>query len=144
MTAAVTSTEMVVVLDCADRAVLAQFWTQVLGYRITRTTPPYTALADPAGRSPELLLQEVREPKRGKNRMHIDLRVPAMEPALSRVVAHGARVLRGPFDDAGCPTTVLADPEGNEFCLIVFDGTRGAREPTRERAQRPEPGTLDP
>ncbi|WP_030019612.1 VOC family protein [Streptomyces monomycini] len=118
---AVTSKELVMVLDCADRKALADFWSQVLGYRITRTTPPYTALTDPEGGGPELLLQQVPEPKQGKNRMHLDLRVPAMEPALSRVVALGARVLRGPFDDAGCPTTVLADPEGNEFCLIVFE-----------------------
>ncbi|GCD48259.1 VOC family protein [Streptomyces paromomycinus] len=119
--AAVTPKELVMVLDCADREALADFWSQALGYRVTRTTPPYTALTDPEGRGPELLLQQVPEPKRGKNRMHLDLRVPAMEPALSRVVALGARVLRGPFDDAGCPTTVLADPEGNEFCLIVFE-----------------------
>ncbi|MFH8591653.1 VOC family protein [Streptomyces rimosus] len=114
--------EIVVVLDCDDRKTLAEFWSRALGYRISRTTPPYTALTDPAGRHPELLLQEVPESKRGKNRMHIDLRVPAMEPELSRLTALGARVLRGPFDDAGCPTTVLADPEGNEFCLIVFGG----------------------
>ncbi|OKI02709.1 lactoylglutathione lyase [Streptomyces sp. CB02923] len=120
--AAVTPSEMVMVLDCADREALAEFWSQALGYRIARTSPPYTALTDPEGRTPELLLQEVPEPKRGKNRMHIDLRVPAMEPALGRVVALGARVLRGPSDDAGTLTTVLADPEGNEFCLIVFDG----------------------
>ncbi|MFH9425040.1 VOC family protein [Streptomyces sp. NPDC017529] len=115
-----TSRQLAMVLDCADREALAAFWSQVLGYRITRATPPYTALTDPAGRDPELLLQQVPEPKQGKNRMHVDLRVPAMEPELSRVVGLGARVLRGPFDDAGCLTTVLADPEGNEFCLIVF------------------------
>ena len=57
--------------------------------------------------------------RNGKNRMHLDLRVPALEPDLGRLLALGARTLRGPFDDRGWLTVVLADPEGNEFCLIV-------------------------
>ncbi len=111
--------ELVIVLDCADPVGLADFWAGALGYRIAGTSLPYTGLKDPRGHLPTLLLQQVPEPKHGKNRMHLDLRVGALEPTLSRLLSYGARRVRGPFDDRGWLTTVLADPEGNEFCLIV-------------------------
>jgi predicted enzyme related to lactoylglutathione lyase len=66
-----------------------------------------------------MLLQQVPEPKQGKNRMHLDLRVADSETEVARLVALGARILQGPHDDEGHWTTVLADPEGNEFCVIV-------------------------
>lgn len=113
---------LAVVLDCADPAALAAFWSNAVGYRTAGATPPYVALRDPAGRRPDLLFQRVAEPKEGKNRMHLDLRVDAVEPHLTRLLDLGASLLRGPFDDAGWLTTVLADPEGNEFCLIVPPG----------------------
>ncbi|MBO8184078.1 VOC family protein [Streptomyces spirodelae] len=108
------------VLDCADNDRLAEFWCAVLGYRRVRAVPPYVSLAPADGGGPELLLQQVPEPKRGKNRMHLDLRVSTLEPELSRLRARGATLLTGPFDDNGVLTTVLADPEGNEFCLLVW------------------------
>lgn len=109
------------VVDCADPEALAPFWAQTLGYDVVRRNPPYVALGHPAGTRPELLLQRVPEPKEGKNRMHLDLRVGALEDELGRLLGLGARRLRGPFDDQGCRTVVLADPEGNEFCLIQAD-----------------------
>ncbi|PWI42370.1 VOC family protein [Streptomyces sp. ICBB 8177] len=120
--------ELAVVLDCADPERLAGFWSTALGYRRTGGEAPYVVLADPGGRWPELLLQRVPEPKRGKNRAHLDLRVSTLEPHLARLLEAGARRLRGPFDDGGWLTVVLADPEGDEFCLIVPPGglpTRG-------------------
>ncbi|NSC25391.1 VOC family protein [Streptomyces albus subsp. chlorinus] len=115
--------QLALVLDCADNDRLARFWCAVLGYRRVRAVDPYVSLAPSDGKGPELLLQRVPEPKRGKNRMHLDLRVPRLEPELSRLQACGATVLRGPFDDNGILTTVLADPEGNEFCLLVWPGS---------------------
>jgi predicted enzyme related to lactoylglutathione lyase len=109
-------TELVCVLDCLDGDRLADFWAAVLGFERGEFHPPYVSLR---GTDRELLLQQVPEPKVTKNRMHLDLRVPAMEPELTRIRALGATVLRGPFDDAGWLTTVLADPEGNEFCVLV-------------------------
>ncbi|MGP4000075.1 VOC family protein [Streptomyces sp. 8N706] len=111
--------ELAVVLDCAHPRSLAAFWTEALGYRVVSTHPPFVRLTDPGRRGPEVLLQQVPEQKVGKNRMHLDLRVPEIGPELSRLRELGARVLREPFDDRGWLTAVLADPEGNEFCLIV-------------------------
>jgi predicted enzyme related to lactoylglutathione lyase len=107
------------VLDCRDPRRLAPFWATVLGYRAGPFKPPYLTLTDPAGRRPDLLLQRVPEKKSGKNRMHLDLRVASLEEPLERCLEAGAVVLRGPFDDEGWLTTVLADPEGNELCLLV-------------------------
>ncbi|XVQ09156.1 VOC family protein [Spirillospora sp. CA-255316] len=109
----------VFVLDCADPERLAGFWAAALGYRRHPFSPPYVALDDPRGEGPKWLLQRVPEPKTGKNRMHPDLRVTDMDGELARLTGLGATVVRGPFDDEGWLTTVLADPEGNEFCLIV-------------------------
>lgn len=110
---------LVFVLDCADPDSLADFWAEALGYDRGPLEAPYVALTDPQGANPQILLQRVPEPKSGKNRMHPDLRVADMDAELARVTALGATVVRGPFVDGGWPTTVLADPEGNEFCLIV-------------------------
>jgi hypothetical protein len=51
--------------------------------------------------------------------MHPDVRVPNPQEPLERLLRAGARVLRGPFDEVGRLTTVLADPEGDELCLLV-------------------------
>src|SRR5882757_1167124 len=115
--------QLLPVLDCVDADRLADFWAATLGYRRGGFHPPYVSLTDPDDKGPELLLQQVPEPKAGKNRMHLDLRVGDTEPTLARVRTLGARVLRGPFDDNGWLTTVLADPEGNEFCVLVPPST---------------------
>ncbi|WP_129667205.1 VOC family protein [Phytoactinopolyspora endophytica] len=110
---------LVWVLDCVDADSLADFWTAALGFTREPFHPPYVSVRDPRGQWPELLLQQVPEAKTVKNRMHLDLRVNAMEPEVDRLTSLGATVLRGPFDDDGFTTTVLTDPEGNEFCVIV-------------------------
>ncbi|SHM80281.1 VOC family protein [Actinacidiphila paucisporea] len=61
-----------------------------------RRDPPYVTLGHPAGAQPELLLQKVPERKEGKNRMHLDLRVSALEDELGRMLGLGARRLAGP------------------------------------------------
>ena len=67
---------------------------------------------------PDLVLQRVPEPKAGKNRMHLDLRVPTLEPELARLTVLGAEVLTPePIDEDGFRWVVMADPEGNEFCV---------------------------
>jgi predicted enzyme related to lactoylglutathione lyase len=107
------------VLDCADADSLANFWSAALRYRRDHFHPPYVRLVDPTGRWPRLLLQQVPEPKVGKNRMHLDLHVADAQSEIDRLCALGARVLAPPHDDDGFLTAILADPEGNEFCVIV-------------------------
>ena len=109
---------IVVVLDCLQPERLAQFWAEALDYRRAPSSGPYLVLVPDAQSGPELVLQRVPEPKAGKNRMHLDLRVPELQPELTRLTALGAEVLSPePIDEDGFRWVVLADPEGNEFCV---------------------------
>jgi predicted enzyme related to lactoylglutathione lyase len=73
---------------------------------------------DPTGRWPDLLLQQVPEPKAGKNRMHLDVQSLDVAADVERLCALGAIVVSPAHDDQGFLTAVLADPQGNEFCVI--------------------------
>jgi predicted enzyme related to lactoylglutathione lyase len=73
----------------------------------------YTELT---GDGPTLLLQPVTEPKRVKNRLHLDLAADGDRDAeIDRLVGLGARVLDA---DPAWPWVVCADPAGNEFCVL--------------------------
>ncbi|CAL9397068.1 hypothetical protein SUDANB121_01390 [Nocardiopsis dassonvillei] len=117
---------LVCVLDTNDLRAAADFWCAALGFERQEEGPVYLGLRDPGGRWPDLLLQKVPEPKAGKNRMHLDMVVHDLEAETERVRALGARVLRPAFEEDGHRLAVLADPEGNEFCLVErLDGTLG-------------------
>jgi predicted enzyme related to lactoylglutathione lyase len=112
-------------LDCADPERLAPFWAAALRYRAGRFYPPYLVLSDPDRKSPELVLQKVPEPKGGKNRMHLDLFGTDIEKEARRMESLGARrlsnePLTGPTGDRWI---VMADPDGNEFCVCQGDVT---------------------
>jgi hypothetical protein len=107
------------VLDCVDPEALAPFWVAALGYRAAPFTPPYLELTDPEDRRPPIVLQQVPEPKAGKNRMHLDLWVERKEPEIDRLERIGARRLSGVLTSPSGQGrwVVMADPEGNEFCV---------------------------
>jgi len=109
---------IVLVLDCRDPVRLARFWAQALGYRQTSFEEPYLALEPPDPGNPELLLQRVPEPKTGKNRMHLDMRVDHLEAERERLLSLGASQLSDEIVEGGFRWYVMADPEGNEFCVI--------------------------
>ena len=107
-----------VVIDCVDHGLVVEFWSAALGYERRTVNEQYVALVPPArepGRPP-LLFQVVPEPKAAKNRVHLDFRAPVMAEEVARLVQLGATVIaeRSLGDFAW---TVLADPEGNEFCV---------------------------
>ena len=106
-----------VTFDCADAAPLARFWAAALGYDPPRdATAEWALLVPPAETGPRLLFLKVPEPKTVKNRVHLDLTGPDHEAEADRLVALGARRLR--FVDKGDERWwIMADPEGNEFCL---------------------------
>lgn len=71
------------------------------------------------GRGVEILLQQVPEAKNGKNRLHLDLRTTDLHAEADRVVALGALQLTGtPVTESGWRWHILADPDGNEFCIL--------------------------
>jgi predicted enzyme related to lactoylglutathione lyase len=112
--------ELVVVIDCADPVRSAQFWSAVLGYRAAGPAAGrYVSLLPAGGAGIEVLLQQVSDRKAGKNRVHLDLRTADLAAEVGRVVACGATVLTAePVEEDGWRWQVLADPDGNEFCVL--------------------------
>lgn len=102
-----------VIIDCRDPERLGSFWAEVLGRPIAARIGPYVWLT--RGEGPGVGFQRVEQPKAGKNRIHLDLGSPDPAAEQKRLEALGARVL--PEFTAG-GFLVMADPEGNEFCVI--------------------------
>ena len=110
------------VLDCADPVKLAEFWAPALGYENMGHAEPYVVLRDPERKAPKLLLQRVPEPKVAKNRLHIDTHVADVQAEADRLVALGATRLENELQHEYASYWVLmADPEGNEFCVCSAD-----------------------
>lgn len=106
-----------VVLDTADLEAAEQFWTSVLELKVVHRAEPYVYLSRICASGPHLALQKVPERKAGKNRLHFDIRVPDRSAMAARVVELGGRVL-GEHQEGDLPVwTVVADSEGNEFCI---------------------------
>jgi hypothetical protein len=119
-----------IVIDCRHPASLARFWAAALdGYRVApyddaevarlRAMGVFDLEEDPMvlveradGGGPRMLFQRVPEPKSVKNRLHLDVQADDAGAEVRRLTGLGARVLVQ-FDRH----TVLADTEGNEFCL---------------------------
>ncbi|RFS80991.1 VOC family protein [Actinomadura spongiicola] len=102
-----------VIIDCDDPERLALFWSQLLGRPIKAGTGPYVWLE--RGEGPGLGFQKVTEPKVGKNRLHFDVASPDPAAEQERVEALGGRRLQ---QYASGGFLVMADPAGNEFCII--------------------------
>jgi predicted enzyme related to lactoylglutathione lyase len=112
--------ELVIVIDCSDLERSARFWASVLGFTASRaTTGPYRSLIPAGGQGIEVLLQLVPEDKRQKNRLHLDLRTADMDAEFRRILALGATlVTEQAVVEAGWRWHILADPDGNEFCVL--------------------------
>ena len=106
-----------VIVDCADPEALAGFWAGVLGVEVDHRTGPYVFLRPTAEGGPALGFQRVPEPKRVKNRVHLDLLTDELDVVVADLLARGATHLDS-VDDDGLRLEVLADPEGNELCVV--------------------------
>jgi predicted enzyme related to lactoylglutathione lyase len=110
---------MSVVLDCTDLVSLEAFWAAALGYERAAADEQFVGLRDPGGRLPTLVLQQVPERKVVKNRMHLDIFTDTFDDHLVRFEELGATIVRPEHRESdGMRLVVLADPEGNEFCLL--------------------------
>jgi predicted enzyme related to lactoylglutathione lyase len=107
--------------DCTDLDRMEAFWTAALGYSRRGAVGPYRGFEPVDGTGPKLILQQVPEGKRAKNRLHLDLEHPAdfdIEAEADRLVALGGRRLSDVISEIpGASWIVMADPEGNEFCV---------------------------
>ena len=105
-------------VDAHDPEALAAWWAEVLGWAPTGPYDGVIEIADPAGVGPTIVFAPVPEPKTVKNRLHIDVNPRGCDQAteLERLLALGARPVDVGQGDVSWH--VLADPEGNEFCLL--------------------------
>jgi catechol 2,3-dioxygenase-like lactoylglutathione lyase family enzyme len=105
-----------VAVDAQDPTRLARWWAEVLGYRLVHEVADEVVIG--AGPGPRLVFLRVPEAKAGKNRLHLELRPDDQDAEVERLLDMGARHV----DVGQVPAAtwvVLADPEGNEFCVLA-------------------------
>jgi hypothetical protein len=107
-----------VVIDCNDFEAMFAFWREALRY-VPREAPKedWVVLRDPQGTNVNVSIQEVPEPRVGKNRLHLDLYSDDQHGDVERLLGLGAR-RHDRTPEEGEDFIVLEDPEGNLFCVI--------------------------
>ncbi|MFJ2291206.1 VOC family protein [Streptomyces sp. NPDC087894] len=117
-----------VAIDCADAFELARFWHEVTGHPLHPEDEPgasETQVTLPEG--PVLYFSQVPEPKSSKNRVHLCLRPEtSREEEVERLLGLGATLVADRREPDGSGWAVLADPEGNEFCVLRSESDRAA------------------
>jgi predicted enzyme related to lactoylglutathione lyase len=120
-----------ITFDCRDAYELAGFWSAVTGRPLSdddRPGDPEAYIAMPSG--PGLLFVQAPDPKVVKNRVHLDLRAgTTRDEEVERLLGVGATLVDDQRRADGTGWVVLADPEGNEFCV---ERSTAEREATRE------------
>jgi hypothetical protein len=117
---AMTSRLTNICIDAADPLSLAHFWCAVLGWEVADQSDQGVSIAPVDGGCPVIDILPVPEPKLDKNRLHLDLRADGISTSeeLKRLLELGASTVDvGQSPEA--TWVVLADPEGNEFCLLA-------------------------
>ena len=125
-------------VDCADAYALSEWWKQVLGYVDVADDPNEPGHEECMILSPvtghSVLFIEVPEPKTVKNRLHFDMR-PAdgatREAEAERVLGLGATEVADHRREDGGGWVLLADPEGNEFCILRSEAEVAAQAAAR-------------
>ncbi len=130
-----------IVIDCRAFDAMVAFWQAALHY-IPRAPPRggWVVLQDPEGRHPNLSLNYAPERHRERNRLHLDLYTPDREAEVQRLLALGATRHPQTYDPAD-DFRVLADPDGNLFCVVHKD--LGAREGPRAEGGTTTPAEAD-
>jgi predicted enzyme related to lactoylglutathione lyase len=105
-----------VTFDCTDPAALAQWWAEQFDGEL-RELMPGDFIAVTRTSAPTLGFQRVPDPTPGKNRVHLDFTSDDVEGEVARLVAAGARETGRHAMGEGFRWVVLADPEGNAFCI---------------------------
>jgi predicted enzyme related to lactoylglutathione lyase len=114
------------VIDCADPESLAGFWAAMFGTEIVsrESEPPFYVDLAPVDGVPMIVFQQAEEPKTVKNRLHLDVKVADIAAATERLEALGGRRIDAEIGhEVGYAFRAVADPEGNEFCLVRRDGS---------------------
>lgn len=105
-----------ITIDTADPRKLADFWTKALDTEIAQDWGEYLVLAPSSAGGPQLGLQRVDDAVPGKNRIHFDAVVEDRVAEVARLLSLGATEV-AEHTVPGLTWTVLADPDGNQFCV---------------------------
>ncbi|AIX99810.1 hypothetical protein ART_0212 [Arthrobacter sp. PAMC 25486] len=109
-----------IVINTENPATLANFWTAFMCTEVESTAPGFTWLKAVHG-GPRIALQEVMYPSEGPRRLHMDFATDDVDTEVARAISLGAtRLEEHTFPDFRW--VVLADPDGNEFCIAPDHG----------------------
>jgi hypothetical protein len=104
------------IVDARDPRALGVWWRDALGWVVVNDDPAEFEIRPTADRLPGLLFVSAAEPKTTKNRLHLDFRPDDRDAEVERLLALGAT--RADVGQGEQTWIVLADPEGNEFCVL--------------------------
>ena len=105
-----------VVIGALDPESLGRWWSEALEWMVVNDDPDEFEIQPQADRLPGIIFLQAREPKRFKNRVHLDFRPKDQKAEVERLIALGASRLDVGQGDVSW--VVLADPEGNEFWVL--------------------------
>lgn len=105
-----------VIVEARDPGALGNWWRDALGWVVVNDDPNEFEIRPAADRLPGLLFVPAPEPKTSKNRLHLDFRPDDQDAEVQRLLAQGA--VRADVGQGEQSWVVLADPEGNEFCIL--------------------------
>jgi hypothetical protein len=106
-----------IVVDCRDQRELGLWWAEALGWEVSpESDEEETELLPPGGSGARLLFLNVPESKTVKNRLHLDVVPDDQAAEVERLIGMGAQ--RVDIGQGAETWVVLADPEGNEFCVL--------------------------
>jgi predicted enzyme related to lactoylglutathione lyase len=106
-----------IVIDCSDIKREAAFWAEALGWNVVFEADDEIVVAENEDSEPGLVFGMVPEGKTVKNRLHIDLNPDDQAAEVARLESLGAK--RVDIGQGNVPWVVMADPEGNEFCVLT-------------------------
>jgi hypothetical protein len=106
-----------VIVHSADPTALGQWWAAALGWVVVHSSDDEFEIRPAPDRMPGLDFVRADEVKKTKGRLHLDFRPVDQEAEVARLEAHGAQ--RVDVGQGEQPWVVLADPEGNEFCVLA-------------------------
>jgi Glyoxalase-like domain len=103
-------------MDARDPVSLGRWWAEALGWVVVNDDVEEFEIRPEPDRTPGLLFELVPETKTGKNRLHLDFRPTDQDAEVERLLSLGAT--RADIGQGDVSWVVLADPEGNEFCIL--------------------------
>ena len=105
-----------VIVNSLNPVTLGRWWAEALGWTVVYSSHDEFEIRAEPDRLPAVDFVRIDEPKMGKSRLHLDFRPDDQDAEVARLVAHGAK--RVDIGQGEQSWVVLADPEGNEFCVL--------------------------